>query len=609
MSASYSNAKTVLDLPTFLAYVRKTFPTAMGATNADGVNVVVTFSAALTSPQQTTLTALVAAYVDPKTGVVDTTQVSVFNTSATALAANGVYTGAWEDVSRYTSVIVSTMANVGSAAGGLSVQFGNIAAQADSVKTFTTVAATAFSMALPVAGRYLRVVYTNGGTLQASFSLQTKFSIVQVSAVADASTTVDDTTSALLTRNLNMARTDRGAYTSVRGDESSVLRTRATADSFLSTNAVSTPVAQLDFHYNVNANLVNTTLVTSGTVSQALGMATVSTAALAASSAIMSSRRYVTCGAGRCARVVISCAFTAGATGSTQLAGVGDADNGLFWGFNGTAFGVLVRSATVDTWTPATAFNVDKLAGAGPSGVTLVPTNGNVYTITYDGTGFGGAVFGIGSTPAASTTDTIVAHRVAFGNTATATGLRIPNAPLWAQATNASNTSALSLKVAAMAAYQDGAAPAVIGRCRAVDYAQSVASTAYVPVLTLLNKTTYQAVNNKASLVLQGLSLSSDGTKGSVIVCINDAPALTGASYADISTNTTPAQLDTSATSFTGGTTLFSACVQCASEMIIDLSRYDVRVAPGQWVTVGVRCTAPDASSAVAVALTFKEDL
>ncbi|KAG5183900.1 hypothetical protein JKP88DRAFT_290127 [Tribonema minus] len=85
-------APTVLDLGTYLSYVKKTFSSATSATNADGVNVVTTFSSALTGPQQTTLTALVAAYVDPITGVVDAAQVSLYNSTATALAANGVFT-------------------------------------------------------------------------------------------------------------------------------------------------------------------------------------------------------------------------------------------------------------------------------------------------------------------------------------------------------------------------------------------------------------------------------------------------------------------------------------------------------------------------------------
>lgn len=610
MSASYSNAKTVLDCSALLSYVKKTFATATSATNADGVNVVVTFSAALTAPQQTTLTGLIAAYVDPVTGVVDTANVSLYNTTGTALGVSGVYTGTWEDVSRYGSVIVSVLSNQASAASGLSVQFGNLAAQADVTKTFSVVASTPFLVNLAVPGKYMRVVYTNGTTLQTTFSLQTKLSVAQLASVVDASSTVDDTTQALLMRNLNMGRVDKGTYVSVRADESSVLRTRNMCDSALGINGGATPIAQANFLYNVNADVVSSTLVTSGTVTYSTGCAAVATAALAASSAVMATRRYVSCGVGRAVRIVAACSFTTGVANSTQLCGMGGVDNGVFFGYNGVAFGALVRNATVDTWTAATAFNVDKLNGTGPSGLTLDPTKGQVYVIVIDGTGFGTITFGVASTPTASTTDFIVAHRVAFGNASTATGLRVPCGPLMAQAVNTTNATALTIRVAGLAAFADGPSSHVLGRQRALDVTQTISSTSYVPVMSVFDKTTYQTVNNYSSAVLQTISLSSDGTKGSVIVSIFDSPTLTGAAYADISTNTSACQLDSSATSMTIGTSamLFTTCINCTGSGVFDLTAFDIRVAPGQWVTIAAKCTAASTSNGLAVAVSFKEE-
>lgn len=610
MSSSYSNAKTVLDCSTLLSYIKKTFPTATSATNADGVNVVVTFSAALTSPQQSTLTALIAAYVDPITGVVDTANVSLYNTTSTALGVSGVFTGTWEDTSRFSSVCISVLANQASAASGLSVQFGNLAAQADISKTFSIVANTPFTTTLPVPGKYMRVVYTNGTTLQTSFSLQTKLVVSQCSAIVDASTTVDDTTQALLTRNLNMARLDKGTYVSVKADESNVIRTRESKDTALAINAGSTPLVQANFLYNINADIVSTTLATSGTVSYATGCAAVSTAALASSSAIMATRRYVSCGVGRAVRVVASCAFATGTANSTQICGMGSVDNGVFFGFNGTAFGVLVRNATVDTWTAASAFNTDKLDGTGPSGFTLDATKGNVYVIVIDGTGFGTITFGVASTPTTSTTDFIVAHRIAFGNSSTATGLRVPYGPLMAQAINTSNTSALTIRVAGLAAFADGPSSHILGRPRSVEQSSTISTTSYVPVMSLFNKTTYQSINNYSSAVLQSISIASDGTKGSVIIQIYDSPTLTGASYADISADTSACQMDTAATSVTVGSSaaLYSTCINCTTSAMFDLTPYDIRISPGQWITIAARCSASSVSNGLSVSLVMKEE-
>ncbi|KAG5186452.1 hypothetical protein JKP88DRAFT_241061 [Tribonema minus] len=608
MSASYSNAKAVLDCSTLLSYIKKTFPTATSATNADAVNVVVTFSAALTAPQQTTLTALIAAYVDPITGVVDTTNVSLYNTTSTALGVSGVFTGVWEDVSRYSSVSVSVLTNQSSVASGLSVQFGNLAAQADISKTFSVVANTPFTTTIPTPGKYMRIVYTNGTTLQTSFSLQTKLSVAQCSAIVDASSTVDDTTLALLTRNLNMGRLDKGTYVSVRADESSVIRTRSSRDTSLSANSGAVPIAQANFLYNINADVVSTTVVSTGTVTYATGCAAVATAALASSSAIVATRRYVSCGVGRAVRIVVSCAFATGTANSTQLCGMGSVDNGVFFGYNGTAFGVLVRNATVDAWTAASAFNVDKLNGTGASGLTIDPTKGNVYVIVIDGTGFGTITFGIASTPTSSTTDIIVAHRIAFGNSSTATGLRIPCGPLMAQAVNTTNTSVLTMRVAGLAAFADGPSSHIVGRQRAIEIAPTISTTSYVPVMSLFDKTTFQSVNNYSSAVLQSISVASDGTKGSVILTIYDSPALTGASYADISANTSACQLDTSATSLTIGAAaaLYSTCIHCSGSSMFDLTPFDIRIAPGQWVTIAARCSAAGTSNGLSVIVSQK---
>jgi hypothetical protein len=610
MSSSYSNAKSVLDCSTLLSYVKKTFATATSATNADGVNVVVTFSSALTAPQQTTLTALIAAYVDPVTGVVDTANTSLYNTTSTPLASSGVFTGAWEDVSRFSSVCVSVLANQSSAASGLSVQFGNLAAQADSSKTFSIVANTPFTATLATPGKYMRVVYTNGTTLQTSFSLQSKLSVSSGAPIVDALSTVDDTTQALLTRNLNMGRVDKGAYVSVRADESSVIRTRETRDSALSVNAGSTPLAQASFLYNINTDVVASSVATSGTVTYATGCAVVSTAALASSSALMTTRRYVSCGVGRAIRVVASCAFAAGAANSTQLCGMGSIDNGVFFGYNGATFGILVRNATVDTWTPAASFNVDKLNGTGASGLLIDPTKGNCYIIVVDGSGFNTITFGIASTPASSTTDYIVAHRVSFGNVSTATGLRVSAGPLMAQAVNATNATVLAMRVAGLAAFADGPSAHVLGRQRSVEVATTISTMSYVPVISLFDKTTYQGSNNYLSSTLQSLSVASDGTRGAIILTIYDSPALTGAAYADINANTSACQLDTSATSMTAGTAtaLYSTVLNCTGSAVFDLTPYDIRIAPGQWVSVAARCSTAGVSNSLAVSLVVKEE-
>jgi len=94
------------------------------------------------------------------------------NSSTTPLAANGVFNGAWLDCFNQGSVLVYLFSNVSSAANGLSLQWSNDGVNADETyaETFTA-GGRALVLQVTQRGRYFRLVYTNGGTIQASFRL------------------------------------------------------------------------------------------------------------------------------------------------------------------------------------------------------------------------------------------------------------------------------------------------------------------------------------------------------------------------------------------------------------------------------------------------------
>jgi hypothetical protein len=118
-----------------------------------------------------------------------------------------------------------------------------------------------------------------------------------------------------------------------------------------------TPVVQLQFPYNINTRLVDTN-ENGGSVTFNANKAKVSTGAAANQSAQLLSRRSVKYNPGQGALVRFTAVFTAGAANSKQYAGVGDAADGFFFGFNGTAFGVMRRqggAVEIQTLTITTA--------------------------------------------------------------------------------------------------------------------------------------------------------------------------------------------------------------------------------------------------------------
>jgi hypothetical protein len=101
------------------------------------------------------------------------TYISTANSSTATLTSGSVFTGTAEDVSQYSEVRVSIKSDVASATDGFSAQFSPDGTNWDITDTYTIPANTGKTFGFGVADKFFRIVYTNGGTNQASFRLQT----------------------------------------------------------------------------------------------------------------------------------------------------------------------------------------------------------------------------------------------------------------------------------------------------------------------------------------------------------------------------------------------------------------------------------------------------
>ncbi len=95
------------------------------------------------------------------------------NSSATPLNSGIAFTGTATDCLGYVGVAVSVFTDQNSAADGKSVQFSSDGTNWDFAHGHTVSANTPHTLVLPVTARYFRIVYTNGGTNQGVFRLQT----------------------------------------------------------------------------------------------------------------------------------------------------------------------------------------------------------------------------------------------------------------------------------------------------------------------------------------------------------------------------------------------------------------------------------------------------
>lgn len=104
---------------------------------------------------------------------VDTGFVSTNNSSTVTLTSGSVFTGTADTITNYASVTVTVISNVASATDGLSMQQSSDGTNWDVLDVYTVPAATGKTFGVQVTAKFFRVVYTNGGTGQASFRLQT----------------------------------------------------------------------------------------------------------------------------------------------------------------------------------------------------------------------------------------------------------------------------------------------------------------------------------------------------------------------------------------------------------------------------------------------------
>lgn len=107
------------------------------------------------------------------TSIRNNNTISTDNSSAATLGIDAVFTGTSEDISMHSSISVQVFASHASATSGLSMEFSTDGSNWDEKHTATVAASTEREFIFPVHANFFRIVYTNGGTGQTAFRLQT----------------------------------------------------------------------------------------------------------------------------------------------------------------------------------------------------------------------------------------------------------------------------------------------------------------------------------------------------------------------------------------------------------------------------------------------------
>ena len=352
----------------------------------------------------------------------------------------------------------------------------------------------------------------------------------------------------------------------------------------------SVPEVQLSWVYGgINPLLINSD-TSGGSLAAANSILTVGSGTGTSDYGKMESRRYVKYRTGQGALFRGTCIFDTPVAGNTQLFGIGTDDNGFFFGYHDTCFGILRRDGGVDNWTYQPDWNDDKFDGAGDSGETLNPQLGNVYQINYQWLGFGSVFFGIET----NHHEIRGAHTIEYANTATTPTIKQPALPIMIESRNTGNNTNIELKSSSVAGFNQGSI-ADLGSTYSQEANALTGVTTEVAVLSIKVNTTMNGIQSYIPVLPLELSAAAEGTGNNPIrfgVYIDTS--LGGVpSYTNIDASFSTVSYDTAGTTVTGGTKIGSYVVERNRGLLINMKEKNILLGRGQTLTV----TASSASS------------
>jgi hypothetical protein len=533
------------------------------------------------------------------------------NASTATLAAGATFTGSWEDTQPYVQIVSSFKATQ---QGTFTMQFSADATTvARSIGPYTLPANTDSVQPLAPVRRYYRIVFVNTSADPSTLAISTTYnqlSSIFQTRVSDQITTLTPTTTS---RSALFGKSIGGDYYdsvgAVDGKLFVAVREPATAFGELST-CIPTPVAHILYNYGLISQNVITSGVNGGSVTAASSMAVLASGTTNGGSAILYSRRELIYQPGQGGMGRFSGLFSTPQANTTQIIGLGSSNeaNGLFFGYNGTSFGILYINNSVSTWTPQASWNIDVMNGAGgatnPTGVNLNPLTGNVFQIRYQYLGFGSITFFVES---AETGLFEPVHRIGYPNTATSTNFSNPSFRIYARATCTSGGVGVTLRTASGALFIEGQ-QLPLGARYGLDNNKALLATTQTSLLAIRTLTTFNGVVNQSQIRVSNISIAcaNGGTPGVVVLRVYLNPTLGGTpSWTPVENGQSMVEYDIAGTTVTGGVVKFNASVASNGSTIFDTTGFGLFLNAGDMLVFAGYATR---ATEMSVSICWNED-
>lgn len=282
------------------------------------------------------------------------------NSTSVPLTSSSSFTGTMEDVSQYTSILITINSDASSQENGVQLYSGATNSSLKLKVRHSYVKNENKTIPFKVTDRFFKIIYNNGTTAQTVFTIQTYYTVHNMDTDMNVSF------------NQNLL------------DLFGNLKT-------------STSFTLLDISHIFDKNyLMMDELVTGGTstYNQAAIDMSVTTAG---HSVIRQSRIYSPYQPGKALVIRLTGVLNSGSNASSVTSRLGyfDHANGLFFEYANQTMYVVERNNSVDTRVAQTNWNVDTLNGSGVSGVTVGFNYNIIYNIEFVYLGSGNAKLGV----------------------------------------------------------------------------------------------------------------------------------------------------------------------------------------------------------------------
>ncbi len=331
------------------------------------------------------------------------------------------------------------------------------------------------------------------------------------------------------------------------------------------------PIFQESFAYNINDRLFNTVLVGSGAVSVSTSTALLESGTITGSTVNLLSKKRLRYRHGESGLLRFSALYFATTTGTTAFIGMGSAsEDGFFFGFTGTTFGVLHRNSASGLLVTAFIAQADWNRD---NATSLITTNLNSYDIQFKA---GEINYFVNS---------VLVHVI--NSPITVPILGIPNLPFRAQVDNGATTDAIDLKVAHVGLFIEGI-DKFTGVTNSKDNEKTLASGVRTSILTIRNKSSFNSKVNTNIIIPRIWTIGNVDNDRSFRLELVINTTLGGVPvFTDIDTNNSVAEFDVAGTTATGGdVVMVTSLNEGAVNEVIYLETLDFILAPTDTLTL-----------------------